>query len=211
MIVLLTLGVAFIWLGNPKPSQRADNNSLADGSRGSSLGSLWGGGKSDCPPTQHVTFEETVKKAGFVRTPGSTESDNEQFKHLNTKMLGHTPGWTMFEQLYLFNGQLYVVTPNRGDWPELRMLTSTGVGANSDPGNAQAREPTGGEIIFIQADEAYRIWGDNVYRMRGMTWLWNDGNFIDHYYHFAAELLLGTWRVHATLDQHIAADAHSRV
>ncbi|BEI89207.1 uncharacterized protein CcaverHIS019_0205690 [Cutaneotrichosporon cavernicola] len=209
MIVLLTLGVAFIWLGNPKPSQRADNNSLADGSRGSSLGSLWGGGKSDCPPTQHVTFEETVKKAGFVRTPGSTESDNEQFKHLNTKMLGHTPGWTMFEQLYLFNGQLYVVTPNRGDWPELRMLTSTGVGANSDPGNAQAREPTGGEIIFIQADEAYRIWGDNVYRMRGMTWLWNDGNFIDHYYHFAAELLLGTWRVHATLDQHIAADAHS--
>ncbi len=66
--------------------------------------------------------------------------------------------------------------PDRADWPELRKLTSTGVGANSDPGNAEAREPTGGEIIFIQADEAHRLWGDNVYRMRGMTWLWNDGN-----------------------------------
>lgn len=29
---------------------------------------------------------------------------------------------------------------------------------------------------------------------------------IDHYYHFAAELLLGVWRVHATQDQNI--DAH---
>jgi hypothetical protein len=34
---------------------------------------------------------------------------------------------------------------------------------------------------------------------------------IDHYYHFAAELLLGTWRVHATLDPHISAEAHSNL
>lgn len=107
MIVLLTLGVAYMWLGNPNRAQSVDGS---EGGRMSSLGSLWGGRKGDCPPPQSVSFEETVKKVGFVRKPGSTEPDNEQFKHLNTKMLGHTPGWTMFEQLYLFNGQLYVVT-----------------------------------------------------------------------------------------------------
>lgn len=32
---------------------------------------------------------------------------------------------------------------------------------------------------------------------------------IDHYYHFAAELFLGTWRVHATLDPHIDEKGHS--
>jgi hypothetical protein len=107
MIVLLTLGVAYIWLGNPNRSQSAYNPARAD-ERGRTLGSLWGS-KGECPP-QTVSFEETVKKVGFVRKPGSTESDNEQFAHLNTKMLGHTPGWTIFEQIYLFNGQLYVVT-----------------------------------------------------------------------------------------------------
>lgn len=34
---------------------------------------------------------------------------------------------------------------------------------------------------------------------------------IDHYYHFAAELLLGVWRVHATQDQKIDAYGHTSI
>ena len=52
--------------------------------------------------------------------------------------------------------------------------------------------------------------------MEGTTWLFNDGQcmcfnrpqiseltglVIDHYYHFAAELLLGSWRTYASLDR----------
>jgi hypothetical protein len=63
--------------------------------------------------------------------------------------------------------------------------------------------------------------------MDGMSWLFNDGQckqnlylgettpvvltvaVIDHYYHFAAELLLGTWRVYASLDPDITADGRT--
>lgn len=41
--------------------------------------------------------------------------------------------------------------------------------------------------------------------MDGMTFLFNDGQFIDHYYHFAAELLLGVWRAYSSYDENISA------
>lgn len=71
-----------------------------------------------------------------------------------------------------------MLTPSdkRSDFPELRLLTSTGVGAVDEPGNSEAREPKGDEIIFRTPEEAYELWGDNVYRMRGMSYIWNDGN-----------------------------------
>jgi hypothetical protein len=33
-------------------------------------------------------------------------------------------------------------------WPELRLMTSTGLPAHNVPGNEQAREPTGNEVDF---------------------------------------------------------------
>lgn len=35
---------------------------------------------------------------------------------------------------------------DRADWPELRMMTSTGLPASSEPGNSEAREPKGHEV-----------------------------------------------------------------
>lgn len=55
------------------------------------------------------------------------------------------------------------------------MLTSTGIPAVNEPGNEEAREPKGDEIIFRTPREAHEMWGENVYRMRGMTWILNDG------------------------------------
>lgn len=47
--------------------------------------------------------------------------------------------------------------------------------------------------------------GRRIYPVSGVTLLFNDPlQFIDHYYHFAAELWLGVWRMYAgTLDPHI--------
>lgn len=55
------------------------------------------------------------------------------------------------------------------------MLTSTGVPALNEPGNEEAREPKGDELLFVSPKEAAGKWGDNVYEMSGMTWLFNDG------------------------------------
>jgi hypothetical protein len=63
----------------------------------------------------------------------------------------------------------------RDDYPELRLMTSTGLPANSEPGNEQAREPTGEELKFISMNDAKELWADRIWEMDGMTWLFNDG------------------------------------
>lgn len=71
-----------------------------------------------------------------------------------------------------------------------------------------------------------KLWGPRVLRMDGMTWLVNDGQckladpdletwtdriVLDHYYHFAAELLLGLWRTYTSLDQDISATGSTKL
>ncbi len=57
----------------------------------------------------------------------------------------------------------------------MRLMTSTGLPANGDPGNEEAREPTGEEFKFLTLAEARDLWEDRVWEMDGMTWLFNDG------------------------------------
>lgn len=35
---------------------------------------------------------------------------------------------------------------DKGEYPELRLMTSTGLPANNEPGNEEAREPVGDEV-----------------------------------------------------------------
>ena len=40
----------------------------------------------------------------------------------------------------------FVFRDNRADWPDVRMMTSTGLPAFDVPGNSEAREPKGHEV-----------------------------------------------------------------
>lgn len=119
-------------------------------------------------------FDVTGHQVPIVFDQDSEEGDEDGTSSL-TELLAHEPGWTIFEKLYLYAGSLYVVTNDPHVYPDMRLMTSTGLPANSDPGNEQAREPTGEELKFISPVEAEELWGDRVWRMDGMTWLFNDG------------------------------------
>lgn len=54
-------------------------------------------------------------------------------------------------------------------------MTSTGLPANGDPGNEEAREPKGDELKMITPAQAREKWGDRIWEMEGVTWLFNDG------------------------------------
>ncbi|WRT70692.1 uncharacterized protein IL334_007690 [Kwoniella shivajii] len=167
-----------------------------------------------------VTFGESVKPCGFGNDAedttefipalkdgkpwdeGEEELEDDELESSVTILKAHSPGWTVMEKLYIYNGSFYAVVDDGSAWPELRMMTSTGLPANSEPGNSEAREPKGDEIIFISPFEAMKLWGPRVWKMDGMSFLFNDGQFIDHYYHFAAELLLGAWRAYSSYDEH---------
>lgn len=121
-----------------------------------------------------------------------------------TTIDSHAPGWTLFRNLYMSNGTLYVITRHPySDFPDIKYITSTGLAAENTPENIAARMPTSKDLDFITPEQARLRWGpiaskarstNRVWNVHGNTLLYNDpSQFLDHYYHFCAELLFGTW------------------
>jgi hypothetical protein len=45
----------------------------------------------------------------------------------STKVIGHSPGWTLFDNLYMHNGTLLIISNDPvSSFPERRLMTSTG-------------------------------------------------------------------------------------
>ncbi|KAI1791279.1 hypothetical protein LXA43DRAFT_434399 [Ganoderma leucocontextum] len=124
------------------------------------------------------------------------------YKIPETTMLSHAPGWTVFRNLYMSNGTMYIVTSRPKSFPEVVMITSTGLQAEASPENIQARIPTEKDMTFLTPEEARDFWGGELEKM-GKNRLWSvPGNtfiineprqFLDHYYHFVGEWLFGAW------------------
>jgi len=79
-----------------------------------------------------------------------------------TKLITHAPGWTLFENLYMSNGTLYIVSSDPGSFPKIRMITSTGHIALNTPENIRLREPTDNEMQIINPDQAATKWGGDI-------------------------------------------------
>ncbi|KAF8809914.1 hypothetical protein BYT27DRAFT_7232134 [Phlegmacium glaucopus] len=113
---------------------------------------------------------------------------------LNTSVLAHAPGWTLFRNLYMSNGTLFLVADqlHQSKFPEIRRMASHPLEAVNDPDNIAAREPSDLDMTFITPEEAQTRWGDRVLSVEGNTILSNDPKqFLRHYYHFVAELFFG--------------------
>ena len=41
---------------------------------------------------------------------GEEEDEDDRLEGVATELLGHAPGWTIFERLYLYNHSYYIVT-----------------------------------------------------------------------------------------------------
>ncbi|KAL7417662.1 hypothetical protein BDY24DRAFT_335711 [Mrakia frigida] len=142
-------------------------------------------------------YSDTVAKVKLNERSLGGESGGGR----ETRIGGHSHGWTLFERLYMSDGTLYIVTDDPSSIPPIRDMTSTGLHATVDAENKAAREPTSKEMQVISVAEAKERWGDRVWEMDGMTWLANDpAQFLGHFFHVAAELLLGFWRTQAILD-----------
>lgn len=105
----------------------------------------------------------------------------------STRVINHAPGWTMFENLYMSNGTLYIVTsPDeeqsplafdggllKAEWehgfPPRRMMTSTGLPGYATEESVREREPTDKDMAFISREDAERRWGDQIWEIGGNT------------------------------------------
>ncbi|KAI9463734.1 hypothetical protein BJY52DRAFT_1425225 [Lactarius psammicola] len=135
------------------------------------------------------------------QSPSSTTPNlGREIPH--TELISHAPGWTIFRNLYMADGTLFIVTSNPESFPDIRLMTSTGLPALNSPESIAERMPTSRDISFINPEEAHRRWGgdhstrelNRIFPIDGSTLLFNDpGQFLNHYYHFCAELLFGAW------------------
>ncbi|KAI0700188.1 hypothetical protein BC835DRAFT_1412209 [Cytidiella melzeri] len=123
---------------------------------------------------------------------------------LQTEIVAHVPGWTMFDKLYSKNGTFYIVTDDPTDVPPLNLIISSGIFLTSGPTDELKRLPTDKDMRVIDTTEAKKLFGDRAQRLDGVTWLANDPKqFITHYYHWSAELFFGFWRAYSSLDPSI--------
>ncbi|CAK5284098.1 unnamed protein product [Mycena citricolor] len=117
-----------------------------------------------------------------------------------TTIVAHAPGWTLFENLYMYNDTLVFVSDTPSDFPDMRLMTSTPMTAENNPENIAAREPTRYSMTSLTPTEARRRWGagpseggeNRIFSVTGNTILVNEpSQFLRHYYHLVAELLFG--------------------
>lgn len=76
-----------------------------------------------------------------------------------TILLKHAPGWTLLRNLYMVNGTLLIVTSTPELFPDIALMTSTGLPAENTPESIQARMPTERDMAIITPGEARERWG----------------------------------------------------
>ena len=76
-----------------------------------------------------------------------------------TELLSHAPGWTIFRNLYMADGTLFIVTPNPDTFPDIQFMTSTGLPAQNTPESIAERMPTSRDMSLISPEEARQRWG----------------------------------------------------
>ncbi|CED84940.1 Glycosyltransferase AER61, uncharacterised [Phaffia rhodozyma] len=133
-----------------------------------------------------------------------------------TQLVVHSPGWTVFTNLYQINQTYLIVTSNPSAFPPERMMISTGQDIRNDHENIRSREPTEKDIRIITPAQALLLFpvtyssdGTPLGALvqHGHSWIVNDPpQFINHYYHFAAECLYGLWRTYSSLIPGMIAD-----
>ena len=77
----------------------------------------------------------------------------------HTEIISHAPGWTIFRNLYMADGTLFILTSKPESFPEISFMTSTGLPAVNSPESIAERMPTDRDLSFISPVEAHRRWG----------------------------------------------------
>jgi hypothetical protein len=95
-----------------------------------------------------------------VPTPTPTPATPNLGREMpHTELVSHAPGWTIFRNLYMADGTLFILTSHPESFPDIKFMTSTGLPAVNSPESIAERMPTARDISFIRPEEAHRRWG----------------------------------------------------
>ena len=75
----------------------------------------------------------------------------------------------MFDRLYFKNGTFYIVTDNKEEVPEMKLIISSGIYLTSGAADEAKRLPTDKDMKVITTDEARKLLGTQAERLDGVT------------------------------------------
>ena len=75
----------------------------------------------------------------------------------------------MFDRLYFKNGTFYIVTDNKEEVPDMKLVISSGIYLTSGPADELKRLPTEKDIRIVDPDEARKLLGTQAERLDGVT------------------------------------------
>ncbi|KAF9256393.1 hypothetical protein L218DRAFT_881821, partial [Marasmius fiardii PR-910] len=115
-----------------------------------------------------------------------------------------TKGFTIFDELYLRDGTLYVVTDTPDSFPPLSDILSK----PERRGSGASLAPTENEMQIITPEDGKSVLGEHAIRLDGFTvLLYEPHQYMNHYYHWWGEVVLGLWRVYSHLGMHMDGSA----
>ncbi|KAJ6557206.1 hypothetical protein DFH09DRAFT_922828 [Mycena vulgaris] len=174
------------------------------------------------PPSSHYpsevsTLQEKIPQVYDTRLTWGDEAVPET--KIIANVPGHTspflrgisltlcPGWSIIDRLYIFKGVVYVVTDDPDSVPDTASMYSKGIKILPGKEAEDSRLPGDEDIRIISTAEAKELFGTGASIIDGVTYFVNDHfQFMQHYYHWSAELWFGFWRTYSSLDPSIPAD-----
>ncbi|CED83753.1 Glycosyltransferase AER61, uncharacterised [Phaffia rhodozyma] len=125
-----------------------------------------------------------------------------------TRFLRGIPGYSMFQNLYVQNGTMIAVSSDPTTLPEVSRVLS-----DMSRGTPENKFPVADEtrwLVISPEEAAARFDGGHSARLIGSTIFLNDGpgaeGYLAHYFHLAAELFFGAWRVLSASPAVVAAN-----
>lgn len=91
--------------------------------------------------------------------PAPTPTPNLGQEIPQTELVSHAPGWTIFRNLYMADGTLFIVTSDPDSVPSIDFMTSTGLPAVNSPESIAERMPTFRDMAIISPQDAHQRWG----------------------------------------------------
>ncbi|KAG8848042.1 hypothetical protein FRB96_001334 [Tulasnella sp. 330] len=82
---------------------------------------------------------------------------------------GFDTGWSVFDNLYTFNGTLYIVSDEPGGFPPIREMASSGSHMGNSAEEIAAQEPSDADMQIISTAEATALFGHSISRLNGVT------------------------------------------
>lgn len=136
--------------------------------------------KSNTPSSplfSHPSFDAILNTSHVVPGQSTTVPETKVVTHapgqgvflIIFRLHLHHTGWTVFDQLYIFKGVVYIVTDNTSTIPDLSSIYSRGIFILPGKENEPLRLPTEEDIRIISPTQAKQLFGSGIQTIDGVT------------------------------------------